>query len=93
MVQCMGCYRNFSSSGYTFHIACTSSTVCPAIHRSQLGSLQNNVDDDDGDWEMDHAGLHCSHDNDAFDLDDHSAGGELILDDTSHANTYYTMYR
>jgi hypothetical protein len=73
MVQCTGCYRDFSASGYTFHVTRTINTVCRATYRSQLGSrLQhdelddndnndnNDLDDDDDTWETDSLHGLCS---------------------------------
>ena len=36
MVQCAGCYRNFSASGYTSHVTRTLNEVCRAVYRNTL---------------------------------------------------------
>ena len=72
MVQCAGCRRNFSASGYTSHVTRTLNEVCRAVHQNTLrhedfddvlSTLQqedfiNSANGDYGTWGMDSAGLH-----------------------------------
>ena len=56
MVQCVGCNQEFSASGYTMHVARTTTSICRAVYnkRFQVALTDNQVDDIDID--MDTAG-------------------------------------
>ena len=77
MVQCTGCYRHFSASGYSSHVTHTLNEVCRVAYCNALrhedfdnvlSTLQQddlfNKDGDYGTWEIDSAGLHRPIDDD-----------------------------
>ena len=72
----MGCYRNFSASGYTSHVTRTLNKVCRAVYHTQLRSLQ---DDDFEDFDDDLGVQHHVNFNDDFDDD----LGALQCDDST----------
>lgn len=47
MVHCAGCNQDFTVSGYTSHIHCTTRVPCRAIHHNELANLALDSDDDD----------------------------------------------
>jgi hypothetical protein len=53
MVQCAGCNQEFSASGYTMHIARTTTSICRAAYNQhfQAALTDNQVDDIDVDMD------------------------------------------
>ena len=76
----MGCYRNFSSSGYTSHVTRTLNKVCRAVYHTQLRSLPDDDFDDFDDFDDDLSTQHHDDFNDDEDVDGidrHHFGREL----------------
>jgi hypothetical protein len=75
MVNCAGCSRTFSHSGYTYHVQHTRNARCVAEYRAQVNGADNH------DASFDPNGDSSYINNDEWDNDEYMDDDEHIAED------------